>query len=139
QVRKLRDRLDETVANLGITPAAVKRVVDVALELARQQPLRKHIDDKHAVDGLWAVPPLTGSWQRATVGLTDKLHRGDGPPRQLPITFDPEVAKGREEDVVLAHLNHPLVSMSTRVLRAAVSNGAVGLHRVAAVIHDAPE
>jgi superfamily II DNA or RNA helicase len=139
QVRRLRDRLDETVASLGITPAAIKRVVDVALELARQQPLRKHVDDKHAVDGLWDVPPLTGSWQRATVGLTDKLHRGDGPPRQLPITFDPEVAKGREEDVVLAHLNHPLVSMSTRVLRAAVSNNSVGLHRVAAVVHDAPE
>ena len=32
----------------GITPPAVQRVVDTALELARQQPLRPHVDDRHA-------------------------------------------------------------------------------------------
>jgi hypothetical protein len=138
QVLRLRRNLDETVAELGITPPAIKRVVDVALQLARQQPLRPYVHDRHAVDGLFEVPPLTGSWQRAAVGLTDKLHKGPEPPRQLPVTFDPAVAKDREEDVVLAHLNHPLVSMSTRVLRAAVSNGDVGLYRVAAVVSDDP-
>ncbi|MEU8242247.1 DISARM system SNF2-like helicase DrmD [Actinoplanes missouriensis] len=138
QIRRLRADLDKTVEELGITPPAVKRVVDTALTLARQQPLQKHTDDKHLVDGLWSVPPLTGSWQRATVGLTAKLQREGEEPRQLPITFDAEVIKGRDE-IVLAHLNHPLVAMSTRLLRAAVSNPDLGLYRVAAVVTDDPD
>ncbi len=138
QVRRLRADLDKTVEELGITPPAVKRVVDTALELARQQRLARHVDDKHLFDGLYSVPPLTGSWQRAGVGLTAKLTDGDEPPRQLPITFDPQVAKEDRDGIVLAHLNHPLVAMSTRLLRAAVSNPGVGLHRVTAVVSDDP-
>jgi HD-like signal output (HDOD) protein len=53
------------------------------------------------------------------------------------VTFDPEVARGRD-DVVLAHLNSPLVAMSMRLLPAAVSNEDIGLHRVTAVISDDP-
>lgn len=68
QVRRLRADLDKTVEELGITPTAVKRVVDTALELARQQPLERLVDDKHLIDGLYEVPPLTGSWQRASAG-----------------------------------------------------------------------
>jgi superfamily II DNA or RNA helicase len=141
QVRRLHANLDETVAELGITPASVKRVVDTALQLARQQPLKPHIDDKHPMDGLYAVPPLTGSWQRAAAGLTDKLDRPGEPPRQLPVTFDAAVASEMAEHdgtAVLAHLGHPLVAMSTRLLRAAVSNSAIGLHRVTAVLSDHP-
>src|SRR5690606_22437495 len=88
QVRRLKANIDQTVAELGITPVAVKRVVDTALVLARQQPLQPYTDEKHLAEGLYAVPPLTGSWQRATVGLTEKLRHGDDPPRQLPVTFD---------------------------------------------------
>ncbi|RAO24680.1 RNA polymerase-associated protein RapA [Micromonospora noduli] len=137
QVVKLRAELDKTVEELGITPPAVKRVVDTALELARQQPLKRHIDDRHLVDGLYTVPPLTGSWQRAAAGLTAKLQSNDEEPRQLPVTFDSMVAKDQDE-IVLAHLNHPLVAMSTRLLRAAVSNPDIGLHRVTAVVSDDP-
>jgi hypothetical protein len=48
-----------------------------------------------------------------------------------PITFDPDQARGRD-DVVLAHLNHRLVQMCLRLLRAEVwSRGDVKkLHRV---------
>jgi superfamily II DNA or RNA helicase len=137
QVRRLRDGLNQTVAQLGITPAGVKRVVDTALDLARQQPLRPHLDERHLAEGMFAVPTLTGSWSRATAGLTEKFERTDEPPRQLPVTFDPEVARGRD-DVVLAHLNSPLVEMSMRLLRAAVSNEDIGLHRVTAVVSDDP-
>ncbi|GHJ54487.1 helicase SNF2 family protein [Nonomuraea sp. TT08I-71] len=138
QVRRLRADLDKTVEELGITPPAVKRVVDTALELARQQRLERHTDDKHLVDGLYTVPPLTGSWQRASAGLTAKLQNDDEPPRQLPVTFDPQVAKEDRDGIVLAHLNHPLVAMSTRLLRAAVSNPDIGLQRVTAVVSDDP-
>jgi hypothetical protein len=145
QVRRLRAHLDETVRELGITPARVKRVVDTALNLARQQPLRGHQDEKHLAAGLYDVPTLTGSWVRASEGLFEKFQgtgedrgrRRHAEPRQLPVTFDQEVARGRD-DVVLAHLNHPLVAMSTRLLRAAVSNDDIGLRRVTAVVSDDP-
>jgi hypothetical protein len=47
-----------------------------------------------------------------------------------PVTFDNAVASGRD-DVVLVHLNHPLVQISLRLLRAEVwaNTGQVGLHR----------
>jgi superfamily II DNA or RNA helicase len=144
QVRRLRDHLDQTVQELGITPTRVKRVVDTALALARQQPLREHRDDKHAAEGLFDVPTLTGSWVRASAGLFEKFQgttaatKSNAVPKQLPVTFDQEIARGRD-DVVLAHLNHPLVAMSTRLLRTAVSNDEVGLRRVTAVVSDDPE
>ena len=71
---------------------------------------------------------------RAAAGLTEKLKVADRLPRQLPVTFDADATRGpddsRRDDVVLAHLNHPLIAMSTRLLRAAVSSSDVGLHRV---------
>ncbi|MFG1873908.1 DISARM system SNF2-like helicase DrmD [Sphaerisporangium sp. NPDC049003] len=142
QVRKLRANLDNTVDLLGITPANVKRVVDTALDLARQQPLKSHLDEKHLTGGLLDVPPLTGSWARASAGLLAKTTKKDERPHQRPITFDSAATfdpEGRvRDDVVLAHLGHPLVAMSTRLLRAAVSNREIGLHRVTAVVSDDP-
>ncbi|GAA4560992.1 DISARM system SNF2-like helicase DrmD [Planotetraspora kaengkrachanensis] len=138
QVRRLRTNLDGTVSELGITPQNVKRVVDTALDLARQQPLKPYLEEKHLTEGLFEVPPLTGSWERAGAGLLEKITKDGETPRQRPITFDPLVVKELGDDVVLAHLNHPLVAMSTRLLRAAVSNPAVGLHRVTAVVSDDP-
>jgi len=50
-----------------------------------------------------------------------------------PIVFDHDLARGRD-DVVLAHLNHPLVQLSLRLLRAEVwrMGGSRHLHRVTA-------
>jgi hypothetical protein len=39
--------------------------------------------------------------------LTEKFQRPGEVSRQLPVTFDAAVARGRD-DVVLAHLNYPL-------------------------------
>ncbi|MEU7889490.1 DISARM system SNF2-like helicase DrmD [Microbispora bryophytorum] len=138
QVRKLRANLDETISELRITPQSVQRVVDTALDLARQQPLKPYLDEKHLTEGLFEVPPLTGSWERAAAGLLEKITKDGQSPRQRPITFDPEAVKELRDDAVLAHLNHPLVAMSTRLLRAAVSNPDIGLHRVTAVVSDDP-
>ncbi|GAA1937523.1 DISARM system SNF2-like helicase DrmD [Amycolatopsis minnesotensis] len=136
QVRKLRANLDETVAELGITPSRAKRVVDTALTLARQQPLRAA-----DTNGTFVVPTLTGSWVRASEGLIEKFqpekYKRNDFPKQLPVTFDAAIARGRD-DIVLAHLNHPLVAMSTRLLRAAVSNDDINLHRITAVVSDDP-
>jgi superfamily II DNA or RNA helicase len=137
QVRRLRRDLDETVAELRVTPGHVKRLVDTALELDGEQPLRSVVDEKQFVEGLYAVPALTKSWARATEGLYEKLEREGVEPRRRPITFDAAAAKGRH-DIVLAHLGHPLVDMSARLLRAAVWSGHTGLHRVTAVVSDDP-
>jgi superfamily II DNA or RNA helicase len=132
QVTRLRAAVEDTVQRLGLTPANVHRVVATALDLARQQPLRPHLDERHLAEGLYQVPPLTGAWGRTANGLIDKL-TGE----QRPVTFDPNTAADRD-DVVLAHLGHPLVAMSTRLLRAAVWSGETGLHRVTTVVSDHP-
>jgi superfamily II DNA or RNA helicase len=137
QVRRLRRDLDDTISELRVTPDHVKRLVDTALELDGEQPLRPAVDEKQFVENLYEVPALTKSWARATEGLYEKLEREGAEPRRRPITFDASAAKGRH-DIVLAHLGHPLVDMSARLLRAAVWSGHTGLHRVTAVVSDDP-
>ncbi|WP_443089477.1 DISARM system SNF2-like helicase DrmD [Yinghuangia sp. ASG 101] len=148
QVRRLSEAYEQTIDTLGLTPSNIKRVVDTALSLDRQQELtavRK--TDALTLDGvadtgeldlsgaLFTVPPLTGTWERATRGLAHKLR----PDEQRPVTFDARVAAEGRDDVVLAHLGHPLVDRSLRLLRAAVWQAdVVGLHRVAAVVSDDP-
>ncbi|MET9674723.1 DISARM system SNF2-like helicase DrmD [Streptomyces sp. NPDC006482] len=135
QAQRLKEQVEATVSTLGITPGRVARVVSTALPLARQHDIRPVPDERALTDGFYEVPTLTSSWERASQGLADKLR----PEIQRPITFDAASAKGRD-DVVLAHLGHPLVSMSTRLLRAAVWNkNQAGLARVAAVVSDHPE
>ncbi|SFD72914.1 DISARM system SNF2-like helicase DrmD [Streptomyces aidingensis] len=139
QVRRLSAQLTQTTDELGLTPDRVARVVNTALTLARQQPLVPCLDENPRSEddfreGLFAVPPLTGSWERATRGLPDRIR----PEVLRPVTFDPKAAAGRP-DIVLTHLNHPLVAMSTQLLRAAVWNAdSVDLRRVTAVVSDDP-
>jgi len=136
QIERLREQLRESERELGISPANIQHAVQVGLELAGQPPLRET-----EVAGIWPdptgrlescpvfhLPPLKGSWARCSEG---NPHPHTGKPR--PIVFDPELASGRD-DVVLAHLNHPLVQMSLRLLRAEVwsGTGQSKLHRVAA-------
>ncbi|MEV5319385.1 DISARM system SNF2-like helicase DrmD [Streptomyces sp. NPDC052687] len=137
QTKRLADQYDETVTTLGLTPANVKRVVDTALALDNQPPLLPstfRAEDFEPGD-LFEVQPLSGSWERATRGLAHKLREGE----QRPLTFSPSVAAQAKDDVVLAHLKHPLVALSTRLLTAAVWNAdSIGLSRVTAVVSDDP-
>ena len=127
QAQRLREQLDASVRRLHVAPANVRRVVDTALALAQQQPLvpagRSEIEP----------PELRSGWERTLVGLADPLSG-----KLRPLTFDADVARGRD-DVVLAHLGHPLVAQSTRLLRSAVWGGRTDLHRVSAVRFRPPE
>jgi superfamily II DNA or RNA helicase len=125
-IARIRAQLDESAARLHVAPINVRRVVDVALGLAGQPPLE---DLDPTIDGPGLIPPpvLRGGWERTLDGLADPL---DGTPR--PLTFDPAVAAGRD-DVVLAHLEHPLVARATRLLRSALWGGRLALNRVTAV------
>ncbi len=113
RLRKHAEQLEETRKNLSISPSNIKRAVDTALELAGQpalKPLRME-----GVDGeVYEMPHLTGSWAACADGLAHPHTQ-----RVRPIVFDHDLAVGRD-DVVLAHMNHRLVQMSLRLLRAEV-------------------
>jgi superfamily II DNA or RNA helicase len=141
--RKLREQIEHhmeqvqaTRHELHLEPERVQQVVTIALELAGQPPLREA-----EVEGIWPdptggratcpvfhLPPLTGSWSACAEGL---YHPHTGEVR--PIVFDHALATNRD-DVVLVHLNHRLVAMSLRLLRAEVWSpaGQQKLSRVAA-------
>lgn len=126
RVEALGRRLRQSIEDLHVRPANVERAVETALSLARQAPLQPLADPRDGGSGLFQLQVLHGTWQRAAAGLEDPLSG-----EQRPITFDRERMDGRQ-DLVLAHLGHPLVAMSTRLLRAAVwGSQHGGLHRVA--------
>ena len=114
RIAKLHERLSTTRKDLYLTPDHIERVVHVALALAEKPSLipSKLVDAPDAK--VFQMPALAGSWSKCLDGLEHpytKILRS--------ITFDHELAKGRD-DVVLVHLNHPLVQMSLRLLRAEV-------------------
>jgi superfamily II DNA or RNA helicase len=127
QAQRLRAQLDTSVQRLHVAPANVRRVVDTALALAGQPPLAD------AAPGVIEAPQLRAGWERTVADLADPL---SGEPR--PLTFDPEVARGRD-DIVLGHLGSPLVAQATRLLRSAVWGGRADLHRVAGVRFTPPD
>lgn len=114
KIAKLHERLLEARNDFHLSPERIVHAVQVALELAEKPPLKPISWPNAPVNSVFEVPQLAGSWQRATAGL-EHPHTH----KRRPITFDHEVAKGRD-DVVLAHLNHRLVQMCLRILRAEV-------------------
>jgi hypothetical protein len=84
------------------------------LALAEKPPLKPIELDGLPSGTLFEMPALTGSWARCMEGLRHP-HTG----KLRPITFDHDVAKGRD-DIVLVHLNHRLVQMCLRLMRAEV-------------------
>lgn len=111
--RRHADQLEETRRDLHLTPTNIETVVHIALDLARQPRLIPITLDN--IGQVFEVPRFADpSWQPCLAGL---IHPHTG--KQRPITFDPEVATGRD-DVVLAHLNHRLVQRCLRLLRAEV-------------------
>jgi superfamily II DNA or RNA helicase len=114
RVAKLHERLIETKEGLHLSPEHILMAVKTALALADKpalQPLEMAGVESGAV---FDLPPLGGAWERCREGLE---HPFTGKIR--PVTFDHEVAKGRD-DLVLVHLNHRLVQMCLRLLRAEV-------------------
>ncbi len=146
QIEEHYAQVQETRRTLDLTPENVQAVVETALTLAGQLPLRPARDGagqdakvSSAQDTVhlasvapWReaffLPPLAGSWAVCIEGLAHP-HTGE----IRPIVFDHELARDRD-DVVLAHLNHRLVQMALRLLRAEVwsPEGRRGLFRVTA-------
>jgi superfamily II DNA or RNA helicase len=141
QLEKLAAQLHETQHELNLTPEHIENVVRVGLELA-EQPALVPVE----VEGIWPdptgvrkscpvfrLPALSNSWAECANGLAHPHTR-----RIRPIVFDAALAAGRD-DVVLAHLNHRLVQMCLRLLRAEIwSLGTQSKHlsRVSACVVD---
>ncbi len=117
QLEKLYTQLRESRDELRLSPENLKAVVDVGLELAGHAPLLPVEVPGRAGRGVataWRVPILGGTWAACAEGL---VHPHTQEIR--PVTFDHDLAAGRD-DLVLAHLNHRLVQMCLRLLRAEV-------------------
>lgn len=126
RVAKLHERLNETRREQSLVPDHIERAVRTALRLA-DKPDLDPFSLAGAPDGtVFRMPPLSGSWSRCLEGLEHPYTQ-----KVRPITFDHEVAKGRD-DIVLVHLNHRLVQMSLRLLRAEIwaCDDVKKLHRV---------
>ena len=82
---------DERKAEMHLTPANARRVVDTALELTGQPPLREVGDDRTDAE-VFEVPALGPAWQPALRGLETRLKPGV----LRPVTFDDQAAQGRE-------------------------------------------
>jgi superfamily II DNA or RNA helicase len=109
QLQKLIEQLDDTKRELHLAPANIQNVVETGLTLAGQASLRPA-----PIPGAFQLPPLTGSWALCAEGLAHPHTK-----KIRPIVFDHSLAAGRD-DVVLCHLNHRLVQMCLRLLRAEV-------------------
>jgi hypothetical protein len=126
QIGDLLEQYRETQRELRLSPENIRKVVEVGLALAEQpalipvpQPSGKPV---------FTLPALKHSWASCAEGL-EHPHTKE----IRPITFDHSAADGRD-DIVLVHLNHRLVQMSLRLLRAEVWSvkGRKRLHRITA-------
>lgn len=126
RVAKLHERLLETQHDYHLTPDHVLMAVKTGLQLAAKPPLESTELPDAPSGSIFRMPPLSGSWARCLEGLRHPHNQNI-----RPITFDHAIAKGRD-DVVLIHLNHRLVQMCLRLLRAEVwaQDDVKKLHRI---------
>jgi len=126
RIAKLHERLLETRHDFHLTPRHIEMAVKTGLKLAGKPPLEPIELVSAPVGTVFKMPALAGTWARCLEGLRH-------PHTQVtrPITFDHAVANGRD-DVVLIHLNHRLVQMCLRLLRAEIwaQDDVKKLHRV---------
>jgi ERCC4-related helicase len=131
-IQRLQDQLAETKRELRLSPDNIEHVVKVGLQLAGQPALIPTTVERKGENGepgkipAFRLPALSGSWALCTEGLAHP-HTQD----IRPIVFDHNLAQGHD-DVVLAHLNHRLVMMCLRLLRAEVwsTEGKKRLNRI---------
>lgn len=130
RIKKMHDQLQETRDALHLDPEAVEAAVTVALQMEDKPPL-KLLDQDGGVGNyrIFEMPNFEGSWTECRKGLFDPITN-----KVRPITFDHDAAKALK-DVVLVHLNHPLVQKCLRRLRAEIWRPAdkKRMHRITAV------
>lgn len=126
RIAKLHERLLTTKHDFHLTPDHILMAVKTGLALAGRPPLEPVALTDAVAGTVFRMPAMSGMWARCVEGL-----RHPHTLEMRPITFDHAVATGRD-DVVLVHLNHRLVQMCLRLLRAEVwaQDDVKKLHRV---------
>jgi ERCC4-related helicase len=131
-IQRLQEQLDDTRRELRLSPDNIQKVVEVGLRLANQPALietkveRKKENGEPYKISAFRLPALSGSWALCTEGLAHPHTQ-----EIRPIVFNCNLSQ-EHDDVVLAHLNHRLVMMCLRLLRAEVwsTEGKKRLHRI---------
>ena len=119
-IDRVRDQYRSSLKDLDMAPGSVQRAVAVALSLEAQPPLQAaSLRRGDTTVEVFEVADLVGTWGETLAGLHNEVEDC-----RLPVTFDPQVAKGHH-DVVYLHVGHPLVARCLRVLRAQVWGAAV--------------
>lgn len=126
RIAKLHDRLLSAKNDFHLTPEHIRMAVNTGLTLAGRPVMEPCMLKDAPVGSVFKMPALSGTWARCLEGLRHPYTQNI-----RPITFDHSVAKGRD-DVVLVHLNHRLVQMCLRLLRAEIwaRDDVKNLHRV---------
>jgi superfamily II DNA or RNA helicase len=118
RIEQLKDQLSETRRELRLTPENITAVMKIGLDLAKQPSLEpidiSELSGPELNGKAYRLPALQGSWANCSEGLAHP-HTNE----IRPIVFDADLARGRD-NVVLVHLNHRLVQMCLRLLRAEV-------------------
>lgn len=132
RLTQLEQCYDASRTELHLDPANLRRVVDTALRINHQQPLRPNHDfEQDTAAEVFDVPSLSAGWRATLKGLPTRLE----PEVFRPITFDPHAAEGRS-DLVYVHLGHPIVQKAQRLLRRSLWSVDSPLSRVTAVVVD---
>jgi superfamily II DNA or RNA helicase len=128
QLTELGRTYDERKADMHLTPAASRRVLDTAFDITHQPRLvpTGHPDTDAEV---FDLPSLDRRWQPALTGLDTRLRPGE----LRPITFD-DRASGQMPDLVYVHLGHALMQKAARILRGSLFGSGSKVHRVTAVV-----
>lgn len=103
----------EMRTNLHLEPKHVQRVVETALKLEGKTPLV--VKGQCEGEPTFDIPVYDGVWETCRHGLEHPTREGEF----RRITFSPQAA-AKNHDLVLAHLNHPIVQLSTGLLRAQI-------------------
>jgi superfamily II DNA or RNA helicase len=117
-------------AEMHLTAENARRVVDTALAITGQPPLRETGDDRTDAQ-VFEVASVGRAWQPSLGGLETRLEPG----KLRPVTFDDQAARGRD-DLVHIHLGHALMQRSARTLRSALFSADSPVNRVTAVVVD---
>lgn len=132
RLTQLEQGYEASRTEMHLDPANLRRVVDTALRINHQQPLRPNHKLQELTDAeVFDVPNLSAGWSTALKGLPTRLK----PDSLRPITFDPDAADGRN-DLVYVHLGHPIVQKAQRLLRRSLWSVDSPLSRVTAVVVD---
>lgn len=132
RLTQLEQGYEASRTEMHLDPANLRRVVDTALRINHQQPLRPNQNFAQDTDAeVFDVPSLSAGWSAALKGLPTRLK----PEFLRPITFDPNAADGRN-DLVYVHLGHPIVQKAQRLLRRSLWSVDSPLSRVTAVVVD---